>query len=123
MGGTIDVDATMTGVSKGVTTDTVEATGTIELQPSTVGGLAITRASVDGDYHASTGNIRTFEIVGPDLNATASGRLALNETGQSSLKVHADSPTLGELGALVDVPVTGIGKVDATITGNKRALQ
>ena len=67
--------------------------------------------------------IRTLEIAGRDVNVQASGTLALNETGQSNLKVHADTPSLEEIGKLVDQPLTGIGKVDATVTGNKRELQ
>ncbi len=37
--------------------------------------------------------------------------------------MHADSPSLDQIGKLVDQPLTGIGKVDATITGNRTALQ
>ena len=68
-------------------------------------------------------DIRTLEIVGRDVNAQASGTLALNETGQSNLKVHADSPSLDEIGKLLGQPLAGIGTADATVTGNKRELQ
>src|SRR5439155_4546918 len=57
------------------------------------------------------------------INVQANGTLALNDSGQSNLKVHADSPSLDAIGRLVDLPLTGIGKTDATITGNKRELQ
>jgi autotransporter translocation and assembly factor TamB len=123
VGGTLDVDATVANVSAGVTPDTVQATAKLNLQPSSVGGLEITRASLDADYHESTGDIRTLEVVGRDVNVTASGTLALNDTGQSNLKVHADSPSLETLGALFEQPIAGIGKVDATVTGNRRELQ
>ena len=79
-------------LSGGVTPDSVQADGKVTLEPSTIGGLEITRASLDGDYHDATGDIRTLEVAGRDLNVQASGTLALNETGQSNLKVHADSP-------------------------------
>src|SRR6185295_2746404 len=121
--GTLDLDATIAGVSSGVTADSVQADAKLALGPSTVGGLALTRANLDGSYHDSAGEIRTFELVGRDVNATASGTIALNETGQSNLKVHADSPRLEEIGKLFNLPVTGIGKVDATVTGNRRELQ
>jgi autotransporter translocation and assembly factor TamB len=123
VGGTLDADATVARVSKGVGPDSVEADARIVLEHSTVGGLEISRASVDGTYHKSTGDIRTLEIVGRDLNVTASGTLALNETDHSNLKVHADSPSLETIGMLFDQPVSGIAKVDATVTGNKRELQ
>jgi autotransporter translocation and assembly factor TamB len=121
-GGTLDVDATIAGVSSGVTADRVQARVNATLDPSTVGGLAITRAKVDADYHDSTGDIRTLEVVGRDVNVNASGIIALNETGQSNLEVHADSPSLESLGKLVNQPIVGIGKIDATVTGNKREL-
>jgi autotransporter translocation and assembly factor TamB len=121
--GSIDVDATVRRLSVGITAEGVEATARIQLQPSTIGGLAIDHAQLDGDYHDSTGDIRALEIVGRDINVRASGRLALDETGQSKLTFHADTPRLDEIGKLVDRPLTGIAKVDGTITGNKRELQ
>jgi hypothetical protein len=123
VGGTLDVDATVANVSRGVTVDSVEADARATLGPSTIGGLAITRANLDGTYRDSTGDIRTLDIVGRDVNVQANGRLALNDTGQSNLKVHADSPSLDEIGKLVNQPLTGIGKIDATVTGNRRELQ
>jgi hypothetical protein len=121
--GTLDVDATLSGVSSGVTPDSVEGTAKVDLQPSTIGGLAIDRAMIDADYHNSTGEIRTLEIAGRDLNVQASGTLALNDTHQSNLKFHADTPNLTEVGKLVDTPLAGIGNVDGTLTGNKTELQ
>jgi autotransporter translocation and assembly factor TamB len=123
IGGTLDLDATVSGVSHGVTPESVQASGKVDLQPSTIGGLEISRASVDADYHDSTGEIRTLEIVGRDVNVSASGTLALNDSGASNLKLHADTPSLEQVGKLVDQPMTGIAKVDATVTGNKRELQ
>jgi uncharacterized protein involved in outer membrane biogenesis len=123
VGGTLDVDATVASVSSGLTPDSVQADAKVTLGQSTIGGLAITRANVDGTYHDSTGEIRAFELVGRDVNAQASGTIALNETGQSNLKIHADSPSLEEIGKLFNQPIAGIGKVDATVTGNRRELQ
>jgi autotransporter translocation and assembly factor TamB len=121
--GTLDVDATLSRVSSGVTPDSVEGTAKVELQPSTIGGLAIDRATIDGDYHNSTGEIRSLDITGRDVHVQASGTLALNETGQSHLTFHADTPNLTEVGKLVDAPLAGIAKVDGTVTGNKTELQ
>jgi autotransporter translocation and assembly factor TamB len=121
--GTLDVDATIVNVSRGVTPDSVQADGMVTLQPSTIGGLEITRANVDGAYRNAAGEIRALEIVGRDVNVQGSGTLALNDTGQSNLTLHADSPSLAEIGKLVDQPITGIGKIDVTVTGNKQQLQ
>jgi autotransporter translocation and assembly factor TamB len=123
LAGALRVDATLRSLSAGVTPDTVAATGTLSLEPSTIGGLMIERATVDADYRDSAGEIRQLELVGRDVNVTASGTLALNETGQSNLTFHADSPRLGEIGRLFDAPLEGIGKVDGTVTGNRTELR
>lgn len=121
--GALDVDATIAAVSQGVTPDNLQATAKINLQASSIGDLAIDRAAIDGDYRDSSGFIRTLEIAGRDLNVTASGTLALNETGQSNLTLHADSPSLDALGKLVNRPLAGIATLDATVTGNRTKLQ
>jgi autotransporter translocation and assembly factor TamB len=123
VGGTFDVDATVEGFSAGVTPDNVVATARMTVDPSKIGGLAIDRGRLDADYRQQTGNIRQLEIAGRDINVTAKGTLALNDTGQSNLTVHADTPSLEELGKLAGIPLTGIAKVDGTITGNRSELQ
>ncbi|MBW8861915.1 MAG: translocation/assembly module TamB domain-containing protein [Acidobacteria bacterium] len=122
VGGSVNVDATVANVSTGVTPDSVEADAKLTLDPSTIGGLELSSANLDGTYHNSTGDIRTLEIVGRDVNVKANGTIALNDTGQSNLTVHADSPSLETIGKLVNQPLTGIAKVDATITGNRSEL-
>jgi len=121
--GSVDIDATVTNISTGVTPDSVQADATIALQPSRIGSLDITRGNLEGSYHDSVGDIRVLDVAGHDVNVQASGTLALNETGQSNLKVHADTPSLEQVGKLVNQPLAGIAKIDATITGNKQQLQ
>ncbi len=121
--GTVNADATIHGLSTGVTVDNVAASAQVTLEPSTVGGLAIQSASLDADYQDQTGEVRTLEVVGRDVNLTATGTLALNETGESNLTFHADSPRLAEIGRLFDLPLEGIVKVDGTVTGNRTELK
>jgi autotransporter translocation and assembly factor TamB len=123
VGGRVDVDATVAGLSRGVTPDAVEARVDVALDPSTVGGLEIASARIDADYRNSSGEIRTLEVTGADVHVQAKGTLALTEDGQSNLQVHADSSSLDRLGKLVNQPLTGIASVDATVTGNRRELQ
>jgi len=120
--GNVAVDATVSGFSSGVTADKVEATAKVHLEASTVGGLVISGADVDGDYRDATGVIRTLDIKGRDVNVQASGTLSLNERDQSKLMFHADSPNVDELAKLADVPLTGIARVDGMLTGNRREL-
>jgi hypothetical protein len=127
LAGDLDGDATLAGVSHGVTTDSVQANGRLSLKPSTIGGLTIESATIDGAYRDATGEIRQFELTGRDLNAKASGTLALNDTGQSNLTVHAETSSLENVMKAAakqsDKSVSGIGTVDATVTGNKRELR
>jgi autotransporter translocation and assembly factor TamB len=127
--GHLNLDATIDGVSRGVTIDSVQATARVYLDRSRVGGLDIAHATLDGTYEGSTGDIRQLEIVGNDLNDfnfRASGRLALDETGQSNLKVQADSSKIETLARLFDQSTgtaRGIAQLRATVTGNRRKLQ
>jgi autotransporter translocation and assembly factor TamB len=121
--GRLDLDATLANVSQGVRPDTVQANGTVTLEPSRIGGVDITRAFVDANYHESVADIRTLDVVGRDVNVKATGTLALNENGSSNLKVDADTSNLQEIGKLFDQPLSGIAKLDATVTGNRRELQ
>jgi hypothetical protein len=121
--GDLDVDATVGGISKGVTVDSVEGQGRVALGPSTVGGLAIDRAAVEGTYRNASGQIRQLELNGPDLNVRANGTISLNTSGQSNLVVGADSSSLEALTRLVNQKAKGIGAVEATITGNRSDLR
>jgi autotransporter translocation and assembly factor TamB len=123
VGGSVDVNADITGLSAGVTPDNVAGTVRMTLEPSTIGALAIDHGTLDADYHDQSGEIRQLEIAGRDVKVTATGTLALNDTGQSNLTFHADTPNLAEIGKLADVPLTGIAKVDGTLTGNRSELR
>ena len=121
--GDMNVDATVSNFMNGATWDSIDATAQVDLDPSTVGGLEITSANLDADYASASADVRSINIVGRDLNVDGSGSIVLNEEGQSDFTLHADSPDLGTIGKLVNQPLTGIAKVDATISGNKRRLQ
>ncbi len=123
VGGDVNVDAQVANFSGGVTPDNLQATAQIDLAPSNVAGLEITRANVDADYANATADVRTIEVVGRDLNVSGYGTVALNDEGQSNFTLHADSPSLATIGKIADVPLTGIARIDAKVTGNRRELQ
>ena len=121
--GQLNAEAVVANLSSGViTAESVEGTARMTLEPSTVGDLQITRASVDADYRNRTAEIRQLEVVGRDVNVSAAGTLSLNDADQSNLTVHADTPSLEEIGKIVGAPLAGIAKIDATITGNRSEL-
>jgi autotransporter translocation and assembly factor TamB len=120
--GDIDVDATVAGISHGLSVDGVQSEGRITLGPSQVGGLSIDRAAIDGIFLNAEGQIRRLELNGPDLTVQATGAIALNDTGQSNLVVHVNTPNLENVTRLVNQQAKGTAAVDATITGNRHNL-
>ncbi len=121
--GAVDVNTTIRGYANGVTVDSFDASGRVNIANSTLGGLKIDSAVVDGTYANRAGEINQFSIVGPDINATGKGAIALNQTGASNLTAHLESATLERIGELVGQPLNGAAVIDATVTGNATALE
>jgi autotransporter translocation and assembly factor TamB len=120
--GAVDVDTTIRGYASGVTVDSFDATGRINLGKSTFADLAIDSAVIDGTYANREGRLTQVSIAGPDINVTAQGDIALNETGASNLTAHLESPALERIGEIIGRPLKGAAIVDATITGNASEL-
>ncbi|MBI2187200.1 MAG: translocation/assembly module TamB domain-containing protein [Acidobacteria bacterium] len=120
--GAMDLEATMRDYVAGVTIDSIEARGRVNLADSTVGGLDIDFAAIDGSYRDREGQLTTFEITGPDLTARAQGTIALTDAGASNLKAHIETPALESVGTMLKRPLRGAAVVDATVTGNAREL-
>jgi hypothetical protein len=121
--GSVDVDTTIRNYSGGVTPESIDATGHVDLQPSTVAGLQIDSAVVDGQFANREGNINQLSITGPDINVTGHGPIALNETGSSNLALHVETSSLERLGTLVNQPsLRGGAVMDAFVTGNAKEL-
>jgi hypothetical protein len=120
--GALDVTATLRNYRDGVTADSIDANGRVNLGGSVVGGLTIDSAVVDGRYAERSGELTQLSIAGPDLNVRGGGTLALTDTGSSNLRLHVDSPSLEQVGKMVNQPLQGAAILDATITGNGKAL-
>ncbi len=123
LSGAVDVKTTIRNYAGGVTVDSIDVSGRVNLGTSELGGLAINTAAIDGTYANRTGELTQVSIVGPDLNVTGQGMLALNDTGSSNLTLHAETPSLDHIGAIIGQPLKGGAIVDATVTGNARELQ
>ncbi len=121
--GSIDAETTLHGYAGGVTVDSFETSGRVELGPSMIRNVAIDSALVDGTYANREGALKQLQIAGPDVNVTGQGSIALNDTGSSNLMLHADSPSLDRIGEIVGQPLKGSATVEATITGNVRELK
>jgi hypothetical protein len=123
LSGAVDVDTTMRGYTSGVTVDSFDASGRIDLANSTIADLAISNAVIDGTYANREGHLTQAAIAGPDINATAQGDIALNDTGASNLTTHLESPALERIGEIIGRPLKGAAVVDAKVTGNATELK
>ncbi len=123
LSGSIDAETTIRAYASGVTVDSVDTTGRVELGRSTLGKLTIDSAIVDGSYAGREGQLKQLQIAAADLNVTAQGTIALNESGASNLTLHADTASLEHIGELVGQEMKGAAVVDAMVTGNARELK
>ncbi len=122
--GSVNATVSIGDISAPITPDAITADGQAALKPSTIGGLRIERADLQGKYAAQVGDITKFDIAGPDVKANAAGRLALDRSSQSNLKYHVEAINLPELAKLAgQTGVTGAAILDGTLTGNAAALQ
>jgi autotransporter translocation and assembly factor TamB len=121
--GAVDVDATFRDFTSGLTVDSFDATGRIDLGRSTFANLAIETAIIDGTYANREGHLTQVAIAGPDIKVTGHGDIALNETGASNLTAHVESPALEQIAEVIGHPLKGAAVVDATVTGNASELK
>ncbi|MEO8077707.1 MAG: translocation/assembly module TamB domain-containing protein, partial [Acidobacteriota bacterium] len=129
-----DLDGTVSGsvaanfairdINAPITVNAVTADGKLALTGSTVGGLHIDTADVDGRYAAQVGEIRKLNVSGPDVKLDASGRMSLDRTTDSNLKYHVEAINTPELAKLAgQTGVGGTAVLDGTLTGNAASLK
>ena len=116
--GAFDVRTTITGLGQPATLDSVSGDGTIRLEASTIGPIAIDTAVLEGQYADRGGDVRSLHVVGPQLEITASGPLALGDSGESKLEYHIVHGRLEDLAPLVGRDVAGRLRLDGTVSGN-----
>ena len=122
--GTLKASVQIADVSAPMTPAALTADGAVALEKSTIGGLAVDTARVEGKYAGEVADLKVLQISGPDVKVDASGRVALDQTSASNLKYHVEAIDLGELGRLAgQADLSGSAVVDGTITGNARSLQ
>ena len=80
MSGTVNANFAIRDVNAPITDDAITADGKLGLTQSTIGGLRIDQADVDGRYAGQVGDITTVNLTGPDVKLNASGRIALDRT-------------------------------------------
>jgi autotransporter translocation and assembly factor TamB len=120
--GTIDAAFGVRDVSAPITPDAVTADGHMTLANTTVAGLEIANADIQGRYADRRGELRQATIKGPNVDVQASGPIALDEAGSSNLKFHIGATDLAAVGKLANQPIGGSAVIDGTLTGNASAL-
>ena len=122
--GTVDVNLTLRDYAAGVTPDSIDASGRIDMSHSTVGGIDVDTAVVQGNYQDRAGTLDQLAVDGPDLHVKGQGPIALNDTGSSNLTLHVETPSLDRLGRIFGQnDLTGAAIVDAQVTGNGHELK
>jgi hypothetical protein len=120
----VDVNVTLRNYAAGVTPESIDASGRIDMSQSTIGGIDVDTAIVDGSYQNRAGTLQELVVEGPDLQVKGQGPIALNDTGSSNLMLHVETPSIDRLGRLAGQPdLKGAAIIDATITGNGQELK
>ena len=106
--GTVDVNTTLRGYRDGVTVDSFDAAGRVDLGMSTIAGLAIDTVAIAGSYANRAGKIEQLSVTGTDVTVTGQGAIDLTETGASNLTLHAETTSLTRIGEIVGQPLKGV---------------
>lgn len=122
--GDVHANFSVADINAPITPESVTADGKAGLTASTIGGLRIDSAAVEGRYATEVGDITAMTVAGPDVKVNASGRLALDRTTDSNLKYHVEAINVAELARLAgQTGVGGAAVLDGTITGNAGVLK
>ena len=94
-----------------------------DLRDSRVGEIELTRVSIDATYQSDEATIRTLDVHGPLVDATARGRVALGPEGASDAAYELRAADLAPLGEWLGHPLRGSAVVDGVVKGNRADLQ
>ncbi len=97
--------------------------GSTTLDSSTIAGVSLNRGEVSLSYDGAAAQIDTLSLSGPEVEATASGRLGLSGEAESSLKYDVAVTDLEPFAARFDTPVSGGAHIVGQATGPASALK
>jgi autotransporter translocation and assembly factor TamB len=115
--GTADATLVIDEIGAPIRPETIDVSGTVQLGPSTVRGLAISSAEVTGQLVDGLLTLQSASVDGASLQATATGTAALGSTGESLLDVSVHAEDLQPLGELIGRPLGGSADLSAKVTG------
>ncbi|HUF22899.1 MAG TPA: translocation/assembly module TamB domain-containing protein [Vicinamibacterales bacterium] len=123
LNGTVKGRIEVADLSQDLSIDGVAFDGIASLEASTIGGVRIDTATFDGFFTGRAGDIRRFDITGPELTASASGHVDLTPQGQSKVAFTAETSDLAKIGELIGQPLSGAAAVTGTLAGNSTELR
>ena len=123
LNGHVDGSIVLHDVHAPVTVASLDVAGSVDLDASTIAGIAVDRAQVSGQLLDGLATIDRAEAEGANLHATASGTLALAGGGSSAFDLTADSRDLRTAAQLAGQPISGTGHLEAHVTGTFDAPQ
>jgi autotransporter translocation and assembly factor TamB len=104
--------------------ETTSGRATLTLEPSRVANQSIDRASLSASLAAGVLDVQQFDAAGPLGAAKASGRLALNQTDQSTLAYHVELADLAAAATLAgQKDIAGAVTLDGSVAGNRAELR
>ena len=101
----------------------IEATGTLALADVTYRGITLNRVLWTGALQSGTAEVKTLEIDGPGIKATASGRVAIDGEDTSDLKYLIDIANPSVLQPLMSQSLRGVARIEGRLHGPPAALQ
>ncbi len=97
--------------------DVLEANGTVTLTPSSVSGVAVQSAEVTAGFADRILDVKQLTVSGPDVQASAVGRLTLGDSGTSDLKYDIALTTIEPVAQRFNQSLIGAAHVVGSATG------
>lgn len=103
--------------------ESVDATGSVVLEDLTYRGIRADRVAWTGALQAGTVDVKTLEITGPDIKASASGRVALTGEDTSDLRYLIDVASLAVLQPIAPAVRRGTVRLEGRLQGAGNVLE
>ena len=100
-----------------------EVTGRMTLGPSTIRGLRVDDAAIDGTLADERLTVARLDVSGPALDATASGSVALNGRDSSDFQYEVTRADLAALRPITGGSAEGLAITKGRLTGPTTALR
>ena len=122
LNGLADVSIALS-VPESAPVEVLEAKGTATLAPSTISGMSVESAQVAAGFADRIVDVQQLTVTGPDLQASAVGRLAIGDSGRSDLHYDIALTNLEPLAKRFNQSLIGAAHVVGNAKGPASDLQ